>query len=114
MRYLGDPGLHFVLLSKASPMHWTLQLALSLSSAVFLLSAPPASAESKDTLTIDLVADVSTMDPQLQWDTDAYSVYRNIFDNLLTRDTSGKIVPQVATAWHYASDTAVVFDLRHD
>jgi peptide/nickel transport system substrate-binding protein len=75
---------------------------------------PPAAAETKDTLTIDLVADVSTMDPQLQWDTDAYSVYRNIFDNLLTRDTSGKIVPQVATAWHYASDTAVVFDLRHD
>jgi peptide/nickel transport system substrate-binding protein len=55
---------------------------------VCLSSAPAALAEPKDTLTIDLVADVSTMDPQLQLDTDAYSVYRNIFDNLLTRDAS--------------------------
>lgn len=68
----------------------------------------------KDTLTIDLPADVATMDPQLQWDTDSYSVYRNIFDNLLTRDTAGRIVPQVASAWHYEGDRKIVFDLRTD
>ena len=68
----------------------------------------------KDSLVVDLPADVATMDPQLQWDTDSYSVYRNIFDNLLTRDASGKIVPQVATAWHYTNDTTIVFDLRTD
>ncbi|MGH7212137.1 MAG: ABC transporter substrate-binding protein [Acetobacteraceae bacterium] len=68
----------------------------------------------KDALTVDLPNDVATMDPQLQWDTDSYSVYRNIFDNLVTRDTSGKIVPQIATAWHYVNDKTIVFDLRRD
>jgi peptide/nickel transport system substrate-binding protein len=95
-------------------MHRIFRWAAGLAATVFLLNVAPAFAETKDTLAIDLVADVSTMDPQLQWDTDAYSVYRNIFDNLITRDTSGKIVPQVATAWHYVDDTTVVFDLRSD
>src|SRR5579863_9810792 len=78
--------------------------------------AAPAVAQSamKTTLTVDLPNDVATMDPQLQWDTDSYTVYRNIFDNLVTRDTSGKIVPQIATAWHYVNDTTIVFDLRRD
>ena len=74
----------------------------------------PASAQPKQTLVIDLAADAATLDPQLQWDTDSYSVYRNIFDNLITRDLSGKIVPQVATAWHYADPTTLVFDLHPD
>jgi peptide/nickel transport system substrate-binding protein len=74
----------------------------------------PALAQPKDALTIDLPGDVATMDPQLQWDTESYSVYRNIFDNLVTRDVSGKIVPQVATAWHYTDDTTIVFDMRTD
>jgi peptide/nickel transport system substrate-binding protein len=80
----------------------------------FLLAAMPALAQGKDSLVVDLPADVATMDPQLQWDTDSYSVYRNIFDNLVTRDSSGRIMPQVATAWHYVNDTTVVFELRDD
>lgn len=77
------------------------------------LQAPPALAQ-KQQLTIDLAGDAATLDPHLQWDTDSYSVYRNIFDNLVTRDVSGAIVPQVATAWHYADDLTLVFDLRTD
>ena len=77
-------------------------------------AATPALAQPKDALTVDLPGDVATMDPQLQWDTDSYTVYRNIFDNLVTRDVSGKIVPQVATAWRYTDDTTIVFDLRTD
>ncbi|HTI82337.1 MAG TPA: hypothetical protein VL614_17950 [Acetobacteraceae bacterium] len=70
------------------------------------LLAGPAVAQSmtKTTLTVDLPNDVATLDPQQQWDTDSYTVYRNIFDNLVTRDTSGKIVSQVATSWHYTRD----------
>ena len=80
------------------------------------LAAPLAGAvaQGKDSLIVDLPGDVATMDPQQQWDTDSYSVYRNIFDNLITRDVSGKIVPQVATAWTYTNDTTIVFDLRSD
>jgi peptide/nickel transport system substrate-binding protein len=78
--------------------------------------AEPAVAQSmtKATLTVDLPNDVATMDPQQQWDTDSYTVYRNIFDNLVTRDTSGKIIPQVATSWHYTDNTTIVFDIRKD
>ena len=45
---------------------------------------------------VDLPADAATLDPHVQWDTDSYTIYRNIFDNLLTRDAEGKIVPQIA------------------
>ena len=48
----------------------------------------------------------------LQWDTDSYSIYRNIFDNLVTRDAEAKIVPQIATAWRYVDDTTIEFDIR--
>src|SRR6516225_2828277 len=77
------------------------------------LHAGPGFAQ-KQELTIDLGSDAATLDPHLQWDTDSYSVYRNIFDNLVTRDGAGKIVPQVAAAWHYTDDKTLVFDLRND
>lgn len=73
-----------------------------------------AGAQPKDALTVDMPGDVATMDPHLQWDTESYTVYRNLFDNLVTRDVGGKIVPQVATGWRYSDDTTIVFDLRTD
>lgn len=78
-----------------------------------VMATAPAWAQ-KSALVVDLPGDVATMDPHLQWDTDSYTVYRNIFDNLVTRDSTGAIVPQVATAWHYANDLTIVFDLRSD
>ena len=44
----------------------------------------------------------------------ATTIYRNIFDNLLTRDADGKIVPQIGAAWRYVSDTVIDFDIRTD
>ena len=73
--------------------------------ALFIAVTATALAQPKDALTVDLPGDVATMDPHVQWDTDSYTVYRNIFDNLVTRDVAGKIVPQVATAWRYTDDT---------
>jgi len=49
------------------------------------LAALPASAQVKDAIVIDLPNDAATLDPHVQWDTDSYTVYRNIFDNLVTR-----------------------------
>src|SRR6516165_7417044 len=77
-------------------------------------SITQAVAQSKNALTVDLPGDVATMDPHLQWDTESYTVYRNNFDNLVTRDAAGSIVPQVATAWNYADNTTIVFSLRSD
>ena len=87
-------------------------IQLLLAIAVLLALTPGAARAQKTELTIDLAADAATLDPQVQWDTDSYSIYRNIFDNLVTRDAGGAIVPQVATAWRYADDKTVVFDIR--
>src|SRR5436309_12731803 len=76
-----------------------------------MLLAGPALAQ-KDALTVDLPGDAATLDPHVQWDTDSYTIYRNIFDNLVTRDPAGKIVPQIATAWRYADDLSIVVYLR--
>ena len=86
----------------------------SIAAVVMALMTSTAIAQTKDTLTIDLPNDAATLDPHLQWNTDSYTVYRNIFDNLLTRDTSGKIVPQIATEWTYDNDTTITFKIRDD
>ncbi|MCX8279325.1 ABC transporter substrate-binding protein [Phyllobacterium sp. 0TCS1.6C] len=85
-----------------------------IASLALALMASTAIAQTKETLTIDLPNDVATLDPHLQWNTDSYTVYRNIFDNLLTRDSGGKIVPQIATEWTYENDTTITFKIRAD
>lgn len=65
-------------------------------------------------LTIDLSGEPATLDPHMQWNPDSYYVYRNIFDNVVTRDNAGEIVPQIATKWDYASDTELVLTIRDD
>jgi peptide/nickel transport system substrate-binding protein len=88
---------------------------LSIVTAVLACLITPAAAQTaKDLLTIDAPNDAATLDPHLQWDADSYGVYRNIFDNLLTRDASGKIEPQIATAWRHVDDVHVEFDIRTD
>ena len=76
------------------------------------LVIPVAGQTAKQVLTIDVPNDAATLDPHLQWDTDSYGVYRNIFDNLLTRNATGKIVPQIARTWRFVDDTHVEFDIR--
>ncbi|MGN6098680.1 MAG: ABC transporter substrate-binding protein [Bosea sp. (in: a-proteobacteria)] len=76
--------------------------------------ASGAAQAAKEKLVVDLVNEPSSLDPQVQWNPDSYYVYRNIFDNLVTRDDKGEIVPQVATAWRQVSDTDIEFDLRSD
>ena len=68
----------------------------------------------KDRLTVDLVNEPSSLDPQVQWNPDSYAVYRNIFDNLITRNDKGEIVPQIATTWKQISDSVIEFQIRGD
>lgn len=72
------------------------------------------SAPVKDVLVIDLVSEPTTIDPHLQWNPSSFYVYRNIFDNLLTRNTDGEIIPKVAESWEYVSDTVVDLKIRDD
>jgi len=82
--------------------------------SVGLVMAGTALSTAKELLTINLVNEPATLDPHQQWNPDSYYVYRNIFDNMLTRDNAGEIVPQIATSWDQVSDTEIVFDLRDD
>lgn len=80
--------------------------------AAGLMSVPAAAQPAKEVLTVDLGGDVATLDPQLQADTDSYTVYRNIFDNMLTRNPAGQIVPQVAKSWKYKDDNTIDFQIQ--
>ena len=87
-------------------------LPRALSLGVAMTALTPAIA--KDLLTVDLVNEPSSLDPHQQWNPDSYYVYRNIFDNMVTRDDAGEIAPQIATAWERTSDTESVFTIRDD
>ncbi|HKS15571.1 MAG TPA: ABC transporter substrate-binding protein [Pseudomonas sp.] len=75
--------------------------------------AGPALA-SKEQLVVDLVNEPATLDPHRQWNPDSYYVYRNVFDNLLTRDDAGAIQGEIAVSWKYLSDSEIEFRLRND
>jgi peptide/nickel transport system substrate-binding protein len=89
-----------------------MQFVAGLMLGCFAWMSAAAAQTPKDTITIDLPNDAATLDPHLQWDTDSYTIYRNIFDNLVTRDATGKIVGQVAESWSYADDKTIDFKIR--
>jgi len=64
-------------------------------------------------LVVDEASDPSTLDPGLQYNTESYTVYRNIFDNLLHRDPKTlKIIPWIATSWTEKTPTEWTFTIK--
>ena len=76
--------------------------------------APGLALADQQTLIVNLVNEPATVDPHKQWNHDSYAVYRNIFDNMVTRSAAGEIVPQVATSWTNLSDSEIEFQIRDD
>ncbi|KID31185.1 ABC-type dipeptide transport system, periplasmic component [Prauserella sp. Am3] len=76
----------------------------------------PATAQrGPGTIVIDTANYPSTFDPGLQYDTDTYSVYRNIFDQLLRRNPqTNEVEPWLATDWRQDSPTVWRFTMRGD
>src|SRR5882724_11075049 len=99
------------ILTEAKMKIWLAKLGLAALAVTLPFGVANAA---KDTLVIDLVQEPSSLDPHLQWNPDSYFVYRNVFDNMLTRDDEGKIVPQVATSWRQIDDSTTEFTLRDD
>lgn len=65
------------------------------------------------TLTVDLSSYPASLDPGLQYDTESYSVYRNIFDQLLHRNpTTEQVEPWLATSWKQVNATTWTFTIR--
>lgn len=74
---------------------------------------PASATRGADTIVIDTANYPSTLDPGRQYDTDTYSVYRNIFDNPLRRDPkTNEPVPWLATAWQQTDATTWRFTMR--
>lgn len=66
------------------------------------------------TLVIDEDQAPATLDPALQYNTESYVVYRNIFDQFLMRNpATNKIEPWIATSWKTVNPTTWVFDIRN-
>jgi peptide/nickel transport system substrate-binding protein len=85
-----------------------------MSLALLVFAGAPSKAAEKANFVVDIVNEPSSLDPQVQWNPDSYYVYRNIFDNLVTRSDSGEFAPEVASSWKTLSDTQIEFTIRDD
>ena len=90
----------------------TFRMTLARAATALTLSLAAAVPAMAVDFTVDLVNEPSSLDPHMQWNPDSYYVYRNIFDNLVTRDDAGKIAPQVAESWEQLSDTELQMTIR--
>lgn len=76
--------------------------------------SPTTPSATNSTLTVDLSSYPASLDPGLQYDTDSYAVYRNIFDQIVHRDPkTDRIVPWLATKWSQTSPTTWDFTIRN-
>ncbi|HEV7663281.1 MAG TPA: ABC transporter substrate-binding protein [Chloroflexota bacterium] len=65
-------------------------------------------------LTVDLDADVESLDPYLAYQTASLSINHNLFDYLLERDAQGNLAPGLAESWTTVDPTTLEFKLRHN
>ncbi|MBJ3776807.1 hypothetical protein JCR33_13960 [Acuticoccus sp. 2012] len=85
-----------------------------MSSVIAFAGLSGHAALAKETIVIDLVDEPQSLDPHLHANNSALYTYGNMFDNLLTRDNAGKIIPNIATKWSQLSDTEIEFTIRDD
>jgi peptide/nickel transport system substrate-binding protein len=64
-------------------------------------------------LTVDLDADVESLDPYLAYLPASLSINHNLFDYLLERDAQGNLSPGLAESWSAVDPTTLEFKLRH-
>jgi peptide/nickel transport system substrate-binding protein len=88
--------------------------ACSLSSGSSGGDGKSSGGSAQKSLTVDLPNYPASLDPGLQYDTASYTVYRNIFDQLVRRNPkTQKVVPWVADSWKQVDATTWSFRI-HD
>lgn len=71
--------------------------------------------EAKDSMTIALTNEPTTLDPQLAADSIGGMIILNLHDPLVRRDSEGKVVPGLADTWEVAEDgLSITFHLHKD
>lgn len=84
---------------------------------VLLCCFMPAYAQNRtlsDTLTVVLKGEPSNIDPHGNTELVAMTTQMQVYDNLLRKDESGNIIPELATRWEVINNTTVRFFLRND
>jgi peptide/nickel transport system substrate-binding protein len=80
--------------------------------AMFLWTGGSASAESKGSIKLGVPAEPSTFDPHRITGFTMNMHFPLVFDNLVFRDNSGKIIPKLAKSWKLVKPTVLQFKLR--
>jgi len=66
-----------------------------------------------ETLTIaDMTVPPSTLDPFKIYGTQAQSLFRQIYDSLIDRDESGRLIPAIAERWNYRGNDIWRLEIR--
>lgn len=90
-------------------------LLISLISAGLIAAGCSAKTQnaSKNMITVDLGADISTLDPQMTEDVQSTRVAYDLFEGLVTQDQSNKPIPGLAEKWDISPDGKIyTFHLR--
>lgn len=66
----------------------------------------------RNILVIGIAQTIPTLDPAMHRDRTTESVHRNIFDGLVTRDTTMAVVPELAESWRLINNRTWEFRLR--
>lgn len=93
-----------------------INLLISLISAALIISGCSNKTQNADSnmITVDLGADISTLDPQMAEDVQSTRVAYDLFEGLLTQDQSNKPIPGLAEKWDISPDGKIyTFHLRN-
>lgn len=68
----------------------------------------------KDTLTVAITEDMTSMDPQETNRATNWAVQRQIYNHLVKENADGSVEPELATEWEWEDDTTLDMKLRDD
>ena len=72
------------------------------------------SGATKDTLTVAIIEDMMSLDPQETNRASNWAVQRQIYNHLVKENPDGSVEPELATEWEWVDDTTLRLKLRDD
>jgi peptide/nickel transport system substrate-binding protein len=91
--------------------NWSI-IVIVLFIVVIALGITVSAAPKRDTLTVVITSDISTLDPNDNIGFSHHQVTRQIYETLVVRDENMKLVPWLAESWEYENDVTIVFKIR--
>lgn len=74
----------------------------------------PEAKKAKDTLTVSMIEDMMSMDPQETNRASNWAIQRQIYNHLVHENPDGSVSPELATEWKWIDDTTLNMKLRND